>query len=187
VRAAAGGAPAASGGTEEASAGVTALTLATAGGCGRTTYAGAVADPTRDPERARPAAPEHRPAATAVITDARGAASAELAGRMRRYTITMAFRLACFLSMIFVSGWLRWVLLGAAVLLPYIAVVLANQSDQRTKTGTVEAGAPVDAPQITAGAAPAPGGEVIEGTVDESPSGGRQSGRADDEPRGRVA
>ena len=124
-----------------------------------------------------------------MITDARGAASDELAGRMRRYTITMAFRLACFISMIFVSGWVRWVLLGAAVLLPYIAVVLANQSDQRSKSGTVERGAPVDAPQITTGTAPALDGEVIEGTVEAGPDGGYSSGpgSADEEPRGRVA
>jgi hypothetical protein len=125
--------------------------------------------------------PAHRsqPAAT-VITDARSASSREMSGRVRRYTITMAFRMACFLSMIFVQGWLRWVLLACAVFLPYIAVVLANQSDQRTGPGgLVERGAPSDAPQLTTGEQPeVVVGEVVEGSHDED---------EDDLREGRVA
>jgi type III secretory pathway component EscV len=102
----------------------------------------------------------------AVITDARDAASKELASRMRRYTIAMAFRLACFISMAFVDGWLRWTLLAFAVFLPYVAVVLANQSDQRTVHNRVEHGAPADAPALTTGAEPVViTGEVISGEV----------------------
>lgn len=126
-----------------------------------------------------------------VITDARGAASAEMSGRMRRYAITMAFRTACFLGMIFAHGWVRWVLLAAAVLLPYVAVVLANQADHRTRVGTVEPGAPADALQISGGqigTGPLMSadltGEVIEGTVDDDPAG---TGRPGAEPEGRVA
>lgn len=119
---------------------VTALTLASTGLLGDQAYPGAVVDPAH---RSRPA--------SAVITDARSASSQEMSGRIRRYSITMAFRMACFLSMIWVEGWLRWVLLGCAVFLPYIAVVLANQADQRTGPSRVERGAPVDAPQLTSG------------------------------------
>ena len=93
-----------------------------------------------------------------VITDARSAASTEMSSRIRRYTITMAFRTACFLSMIVVHGTFRWVLFGAAVLLPYVAVLLANQVNQRTVThpgGSVEQ---IDAPQLTTGSY-----EVIDG------------------------
>ncbi len=101
--------------------------------------------------------------------------------RIRRYTITMAFRMACFLSMLFVHGWFRWALLAFAVFLPYIAVVLANQSDQRTKNHTVEPGAPADAPQLTTGEpVDLIPGEIIEGTVVTEPDG-------DEEPEGRVA
>lgn len=103
----------------------------------------------------------------ASITDARSATSEEMSGRVRRYTITMAFRLACFISMVFVTGWLRWVLLVGAVVLPYIAVVLANQADQRGRGGRVEAGAPEDAPQLTVGEHV----DVIDGTVDDEPEG----------------
>jgi hypothetical protein len=105
--------------------------------------------------------PEH-----VVITDARSATSQEMAGRVRRYTITMAFRTACFVSMIFVHGWLRWVLLACAVFLPYVAVVLANQADERTSTSVVEHGAPEDARQLTAGAGLV-GDDVVEGDVIE--------------------
>lgn len=139
-----------------------------------------------DPAGRRPGRPPHprstaarsRPAATAVITDARSASSQEMSGRVRRYAITMAFRTACFVSMIFVQGWLRWVLLACAVFLPYVAVVLANQSDQRTRTHRVEHGAPEDAPQLTTGErSEVLPGEVVEGSVEDDR----------DEREGRVA
>lgn len=104
--------------------------------------------------------------APATITDARSGASQELATRQRRYAITMAFRTACFIAMVFVPGVFRWVLFGCAVFLPYIAVLLANQAHQRD-TGTPVGGAvPGDAPAITTGPAPA---EIITGDVEEDP------------------
>jgi hypothetical protein len=118
-----------------------------------------------------------------VITNARSATSAEMSGRIRRYTITMAFRMACFLSMLFVHGWFRWALLAFAVFLPYIAVVLANQADQRSTASPVEHGAPADAPQLTTGEpVDLVPGEVIEGTVVSEADGAVR-----DEPEGRVA
>ena len=122
------------------------------------------------------AAPAHDP----VITDARSSSSRELSGRVRRYTITMAFRMACFLCMLFVEGWPRWVLLACAVFLPYIAVVMANQADQRTRAGKVEPGGPVDAPQLPS----AQQAEVISGSV-EGPVVDQH--RDDDRREGRVA
>ncbi len=125
------------------------------------------------------------------ITDARSATSAEMSGRIRRYTITMAFRMACFLSMLFVHGWLRWVLLACAVFLPYIAVVLANQADQRSSAAPIEHGAPADAPQLTTGEqldlVP---GEVVEGSVVEDITTIHHTNADDaveDEREGRVA
>ena len=113
----------------------------------------------------------HSAPAAAVITDARGAASQELSSRMRRYTIAMTFRLACFLGMAFVDGWLRWVLLAFAVFLPYVAVVLANQTDQRTVASQVEHGAPEDAPALTTGAEGVDlSGDVISGEVVDDPA-----------------
>ena len=84
---------------------------------------------------------DHRPsgASATVITDARTAASAEMSARIKRYSITMAFRTACFLAMIWVEGPLRWVLFACAVFLPYMAVLAANQAKRRG-TGSRRAG-----------------------------------------------
>jgi hypothetical protein len=103
----------------------------------------------------------HHAAPASVITDARGSSSVELSGRVKRYTLAMAFRMACFLSMVFVDGWLRWTLLAFAVFLPYVAVVLANQADERSTGSRIEHGAPEDAPQLTTGS----DADVIEGDV----------------------
>lgn len=75
-----------------------------------------------------------------MITDAQEGASADLKQRQIRYAITMAFRVACFISMVWVPSPWRWILLGGAVVLPYIAVIFANQADQRTDRTKVERG-----------------------------------------------
>jgi hypothetical protein len=67
-----------------------------------------------------------------VITTARTGATEEMNSRVRRYTITMAFRTACFLSMIWVPGVFKWILFACALFLPYIAVVFANQANRRS-------------------------------------------------------
>lgn len=97
-----------------------------------------------------------------VITDARSGASQEMSQRIRRYTITMGFRIACFISMIFVEGPFRWVLFAGAVVLPYIAVILANQANRRTPPASkVEHAEPNDHRQLTVGE----GVEVISGDL----------------------
>jgi Protein of unknown function (DUF3099) len=100
----------------------------------------------------------------ATITDARSGASEEIASRQRRYAITMAFRTACFLAMIFVPGVFRWVLFGCAVFLPYVAVIFANQAHQRQAGSPVGGAEPGDAPAIAAGPEPH---EIITGDVEK--------------------
>jgi hypothetical protein len=53
---------------------------------------------------------------------------------MLRYTIAMSVRFACFLACIVTPGW--WILIPAvgAVVLPYIAVVIANVSTKSAAT-----------------------------------------------------
>ena len=63
----------------------------------------------------------------------------------------MAFRTACFLAMVVVDGPMRWVLFGCAVILPYVAVVAANQVNQRTGNDRVSRVEPADHPQLTTG------------------------------------
>lgn len=86
-----------------------------------------------------------------MITDARDGASHDLDQRQRRYLLAMGFRVACFIGMIFVPGWPRWALFGAAVVLPYIAVLVANQANERRLPASVEHGEPEGAPQLTHG------------------------------------
>jgi len=83
-----------------------------------------------------------RPHQASLITNAHRAASDDLKSRQIRYGVTMAFRVACFIAMIWVPSPYRWFLLGAAVVLPYVAVIIANQADQRGQSGTFETGAP---------------------------------------------
>ena len=50
---------------------------------------------------------------------------------MRKYTIAMSVRMICILLVFVVPGWWMWVFALGAVVLPYIAVVLANVGDGR--------------------------------------------------------
>lgn len=48
--------------------------------------------------------------------------------RFTKYMITMGLRIACFIAMVFIQpyGWWTWLLGAGAVVLPWIAVVVAN-------------------------------------------------------------
>ena len=61
------------------------------------------------------------------ITSATAGHSAEIAGRQRRYIISMAVRTACFvLAVVFRGSFLMWIFALASFVLPYVAVVMAN-------------------------------------------------------------
>ena len=96
-----------------------------------------------------------------LITDARSPASVEHDSRVKRYALTMGFRTLCFVAMIFVDGPMRWVLFAGAVILPYVAVIVANQANQRHQDH-VMSGVPSDRPQLTTGPEEA---DVISGAV----------------------
>jgi hypothetical protein len=81
-------------------------------------------------QRARGAAPEvHH------ITGARTAHSDDFDHRVRRYLFSMAVRTVCVVLAVVVSGPLRWVFVVGAVLLPYVAVVMANAVGERRTAG----------------------------------------------------
>jgi hypothetical protein len=67
------------------------------------------------------------------ITEAQESHAAEQHSRVLKYTISMSVRLACFIAAFFVHGWLQWVFLAAAIVLPYVAVVIANGGADVTK------------------------------------------------------
>lgn len=98
--------------------------------------------------------------------------SAEQAGRTRKYLISMAIRTACVIGAIFIPGWPRWVLIAGAVVLPYLAVVIANAGKARDQ------GAPAPVVQQTRPALPS-SGTAIEGVVllpeDDVPSSSRRT------------
>lgn len=60
------------------------------------------------------------------ITTASSSRHEDIATRQRRYVLSMSLRTVCFVGAVIADGWLRWVLVAAAVLLPYLAVVMAN-------------------------------------------------------------
>ena len=105
----------------------------------------------------------HRSSPT-VITDARMGTSEEMSSRIRRYTITMAFRAACFISMVFVHGVFRWVLFACAVVLPFISVIAANQVNQHFRSGKkkMSHAMPTERPELTTGDEEATDHEVVE-------------------------
>jgi len=70
------------------------------------------------------------------ITTAGSTPQADLARRQRRYIISMSIRTACFIGAA-IAGmagitWLWPLLILAAVVLPYVAVVNANAANTRT-------------------------------------------------------
>jgi len=51
--------------------------------------------------------------------------------RFVTYTVLMTFRVACFVAAIVVQEWWRFLLVVAALILPQVAVILANVSAGR--------------------------------------------------------
>ena len=72
---------------------------------------------------------ENRPPTS--VSDAQESADKDYEQRVKRYTISMIIRVVCLLLAFVVTGPLRWVMLGGAVVLPYIAVVIANSRNER--------------------------------------------------------
>ncbi|GAB2977242.1 DUF3099 domain-containing protein [Nocardioides montaniterrae] len=96
------------------------------------------------------------------ITTAGSGPAADLARRQRRYLISMSFRALCFVGAVIAGAnhvnWLWPILILLALVLPYVAVVMANASDSRETTMGLVGGmsphkelAPEDEPGETEG------------------------------------
>ncbi len=95
------------------------------------------------------------------ITTAGSSRADDIARRQRRYVFSMGIRTVCFLSAVLVGpGWLRWVLVVGAVVLPYVAVVMANAVTSKDDDFALRGVVP-DHPQLT------------ERPADASPRGGQ--------------
>jgi hypothetical protein len=77
-----------------------------------------------------------------TITGAQRGLSQEQSGRTRRYLWSMGIRTACVLAAIVVPGWPRWVLIAGAVVLPYLAVVVANAGRENDEPGDLGVSSP---------------------------------------------
>ena len=64
------------------------------------------------------------------ITSAAASRNEDIAARQKRYLLSMSLRTLCFVGAIIASmagiGWLWPILIAGALVLPYIAVVMAN-------------------------------------------------------------
>lgn len=72
-----------------------------------------------------------RPVEVHTITSAQSARDVDLSLRMRKYLISMSVRTVCFVLAVVFDGPLRWVFAAAAIVLPYVAVVVANAGPRR--------------------------------------------------------
>ena len=68
------------------------------------------------------------------ISSAKYAHSDEIPGRMKKYLFSMLIRTGCFIGAIFTDGVIRWVLIAGSIILPYIAVVIANAGQEQSFT-----------------------------------------------------
>lgn len=78
-----------------------------------------------------------------TITGAQRGLSQEQAGRTRRYLISMGIRTGCVIAAILVPGWPKWLFLAGAVILPYLAVVIANSGQEQDESGVLGVSTPM--------------------------------------------
>ena len=117
------------------------------------------------------------------ITDARTAHTDEMHARMVKYTVSMSIRLVCLFLLFFVHGWLMWVVIAGAVVLPWFAVVIANGgSDTRNMSGSDSAYSGPEQAQLEARPAEdTPETTVLHGEIIDDDDDG-QDGRGKVEP-----
>lgn len=99
------------------------------------------------------------------ITEAQQSHAAEQHSRVLKYTISMSVRLACFIAAFFVHGWLQWVFLAGAIVLPYIAVVIANGGADLTKRQPPAEFFEGDDPHLLTSGGPAPEAKPTSGSA----------------------
>jgi hypothetical protein len=60
------------------------------------------------------------------VTSAPEARTEDQARRLKQYLFTMAIRTVCFILLVVIDAWYRWIFAAGAVFLPFVAVVAAN-------------------------------------------------------------
>ena len=69
------------------------------------------------------------------ISNASAPLSERVDKRARDYILKMSIRVVCVVGAVFTDGFLRWICVAGAVLLPWIAVVLANGESKQESSG----------------------------------------------------
>lgn len=76
------------------------------------------------------------------ITTAPASRKDDIAGRQKRYVISMGIRCVCFVGAVVAGAagltWLWPFLIAAAIVLPYVAVVMANAANTKGDTFTLQ-------------------------------------------------
>jgi hypothetical protein len=90
-----------------------------------------------------------------AITELPSSPDEERHGRMIRYSVAMGIRMVCILLVIVVPDWWRLVPAIGAIVLPYFAVVIANNAHRRVTGPVMRPGSVVPVGQA-AGAPTAP-------------------------------
>ena len=118
------------------------------------------------------------------ITNAVTPLSDDLDARMAKYLVSMLVRTVCVVLVLVVHHPVRWVFAAGAIALPYVAVIIANNTGGR-RSGRVALGTPaartsaLDAPSAPAAPVAADGAPVVlTGIVQPRPDDGR-AGRDD--------
>jgi predicted cobalt transporter CbtA len=68
---------------------------------------------------------------TQSATSVPASPDADRAHRMKVYTIAMLIRTACVVLIVLVEGWWIWLFAVGAIFLPYFAVVIANNQENK--------------------------------------------------------
>lgn len=87
--------------------------------------------------RRRPTRLTHSPDVVS-ITNASEAHSADMSRRMRKYLITMGIRMVCLAAIFVFDGWYKIIPIAGAVLLPWVAVIIANGGSDISQQENVE-------------------------------------------------
>jgi hypothetical protein len=68
------------------------------------------------------------------ITTAAASREEDIRKRQHRYVLSMGFRTLCFVAAVIIGeGVVMWVLIVAALVLPYVAVVMANAASSKSE------------------------------------------------------
>ena len=87
-----------------------------------------------------------------TITTAAPSHTADINARTKRYLFMMGTRIVCFILAVIVSGWPRWAFIVGAIVLPYLAVVVANARDERHRVNQeLEPPGPSARPELPGG------------------------------------